>query len=137
MTLTASRIASVLFAIGSVAPCGLANASETAEEMVRYCQSVIAPNGGSASGTAYFAPTFETGKCWGAFSAIQQMGAIRETADQSPLLGFCIPEELRRTDVVRAFVSYVGQNPAKASSAFSVVAVLAFRARFPCTVPKS
>jgi hypothetical protein len=111
---------------------GAAKASETAGDVVASCLVIIKSARHGADSDAYFAPTFESGRCWGAFAAVQQLGAVRERADAQPLLGFCIPEKERRTDVINAFVSFVKQNPSSASTSFAVTLVLAFRRLYPC-----
>jgi hypothetical protein len=76
---------------------------------------------------AAFSRTFDSGKCWGAFSVIQQQFS-------SPGFSICAPGESTRTQYVVIFVDYAKRHPERYSEDFLRVAVDALREAFPCKV---
>jgi hypothetical protein len=73
--------------------------------------------------------------CWGAFTTLQQLGAIRpKEAKAGPnLLLACPPDNPTRLQNIRIFLKYVNQHPDSAQKPFAEVAVAALREAFPCT----
>ena len=72
--------------------------------------------------------------CWGAFTALQQLGAMRpgEAKDGPNLLLACPPANPTRLQTIRIFLKYVNQHPESKEKPFAAVAVAALRQAFPC-----
>jgi len=79
-----------------------------------------------------FEPTFENGRCWGAFAAVQEFSRIKTDAAQPPALGICAPEDTTRPDLIRIFTDYVRSHPRSLSEQFAVIVIVSLRDRFPC-----
>ncbi|MGO9263936.1 MAG: Rap1a/Tai family immunity protein [Candidatus Binataceae bacterium] len=74
--------------------------------------------------------TFQTGHCWGAFGAIQEMSRI--ASDNGMMLGICAPADSSRTQFIRVFYKYVNDHPEWANRPFGQIARLALARAFPC-----
>lgn len=77
--------------------------------------------------TVVLPPGFESGMCWGAFSALQRL--IVKAYDGQPIFRVCAPPKSTR---IQLFVEYARRNPQRLHEDFFDVAVDALRAAFPC-----
>ena len=111
--------------------CSPALAAETAGEFVSLCATVTAAPT-NKTGQLSFEPTFESGRCWGAFAAVQELSRIKRDVDKAPLLGICAPERTTRRQLVEIFADYVRSHPEAREQQFAVVVIIALEARFPC-----
>jgi hypothetical protein len=112
--------------------CTVAHA-ETAEEMASACREIsnAAVSNSEGKAMAKFRQTWDTGLCWGAFSAIT--GVSRLVDEQGvPVLPMCLPEASTRTQIVTVFVSYVRNHPEQGHLPYHHVAVNALAEAFPC-----
>jgi hypothetical protein len=108
-----------------------ARAAETAGELATLCIGVAnAPV--ARDGRLHFDPTFENGRCWGAFAAVQELSRMKRTTEEPPLLGICAPETTTRLDLIKAFSDYVRAHPESRTEQFSVIVIASLRTRFPC-----
>lgn len=108
-----------------------AMAAETAGEFAAICMTIVdtAP---TSNGELHFSLTFDNGRCWGAFAAVQELSRIKSAVDKPPLLGVCAPTDTTRRELVRAFTDYVRSHPESRTEEFSVVAIIALRSQYPC-----
>src|SRR5260370_40193198 len=88
------------------ADTGLFSASEVTSWCQPYRTAVLNEDHISVQGTA------ESQACFGAFVAIQQLGATTSgrTATKS-LLGMCLPPESRTIDLIKVFLRYSDEHP--------------------------
>jgi hypothetical protein len=105
--------------------------AETAGEFASLCTSIVGAVPAS-DGQLHFNPTFDNGRCWGAFAAVQALSRIKSAVDRPPLLGICAPEETTRRELIKIFTDYVADHPELRTQDFSVVVVTALRRRYPC-----
>jgi hypothetical protein len=105
--------------------------AETAAELASICMP-IAQTPPASDGELHFKPTFDNGRCWGAFAAIQSLSRIKSTLDKPPLLGICAPAQTTRRELVKAFMDYVGSHPELRTQDFSVAVIVALRSQYPC-----
>jgi len=96
----------------------------TALEMASYCKPV-AEASRVGEGKLYLDHTWETGQCWGFFSAVQQ--AVR-----TGVLGVCVPPESTLVQMVLIFRRYVEVNPSVGHENAFFVALRALKEAFPC-----
>ena len=105
--------------------------AETAEELALICTS-IAGTSPASDGQLYFNQTFDNGRCWGAFAAVQALSRIKSAVDRPPLLGICAPTETTRRELVKVFIDYIAGHPELRTQDFSVVVIMALRRQYPC-----
>lgn len=111
---------------------GRALASETAGEFASLCSNVsVAAK--TPDGQVHFDSNFDSGRCWGAFAAVQELSRIRADMTKPPLLGICAPENATRLELIKAFVGYVSVHPEVRRQEFSAVVLISLRSRFPCS----
>ncbi len=122
----------VLAAVISCAPAAKAaeHGVATALEMASYCKLVAEAR--IADRFVYFENSFEAGKCWGFFGAIQQAVRIREESNQNTFLGVCPPPESSLVQMVLIFRRYVEVNPSEGHENAFFVALRALAEAFPC-----
>ena len=78
-----------------------------------------------------FTQNFDSGVCWGAFSALQRL--ITQTyANGQLLLSVCAPPTSRRHQLIAVFVEYGTRNPQRLQENFFDVAIDSLQAAFPC-----
>lgn len=107
--------------------------AETALQVRSWCHEV-ADARFTHDGKLYMPQTFDSGFCWGAFAALQNLGdAI--VADEKKLLGFCAPSD--RVQLIKVFMRYVDQHPEIGNRTFAEIAARAFIEAFPCQPPKN
>lgn len=76
---------------------------------------------------------FNTGSCWGAFAAIQDLsGLVDAPRAHTPILLFCPPETGSRLQYIKIFLRYVDQHPEQGHLGFAGTARLALAEAFPC-----
>lgn len=75
----------------------------------------------------------DTVSCFSFMSAVQNLAAVAERADEPPLLGACLPPEGTLLQLVQAVVSYGTRNPPALRETAGVLALLALRDAYPCT----
>ncbi len=103
----------------------------TALEMASYCKPVAeAPRIGD--GGLYLDVTWETGMCWGFFSAVQQAANITFHGASAPALYICNPPESTLVQMVLIFRRYVDVNPSVGHENAFFVALRALKEAFPC-----
>lgn len=115
---------------------GSALRAETAEEMMSSCkyfadaevrdQQVTLPG------------DFESGRCWGAFGAIQAAIVRVFRPAVLPAFSVCAPATSTRTQIIRIFLEYAKRNPKTLNEDYFEVALTALQEAFPCrqTAPK-
>ncbi len=108
--------------------CSVQAAAEPAIEMAGSCgpfDSVV------VEGSKFeLEKTYGTGRCWGAFEALQN--SMRISSEEGPLLGVCVPEKVTRIGMIRIFLQYIRTNPQYLHDEFALVAHGALRDSFPC-----
>ena len=109
--------------------------ADTAQEMLSACRPIARANTSGGKGKVTIPDTFKAGKCWGAFTAIQN--GI-ERADDTMLLiyNICAPAEITRTQLIAMFVDYAEKNPQRLQEDFFDVFIDALRKAFPCKFSK-
>jgi hypothetical protein len=109
-----------------VSPCH----AKTAAEMLSGCRQVAqAP---IQNGQISIPATLPVGKCWGAFTLIDEL-ATWVLPSGVRLLGSCPPDNSTRSQLVAVFVEYVDRNPQRRNDLFGETVVAALRAAFPCS----
>jgi len=111
--------------------CSSSAFADTAQEMLSACKPIARANISGGKGKVTGPDTFNAGKCWGAFTVIQN--AI-ERVDDSMLLiyNICPPADSTRTKLISMFVDYAEKNPQRLQEDFFDVFVDALRKAFPC-----
>jgi len=105
--------------------------AESALEMKGYCQGVIEAQ--QTAGSNIVMPvTFETGLCWGAFSAFQTLGVVQFEDDYRSALRICLPPSSTRLQLVQVFHRYAEVRPERGHEDWAVIALDAFVEAFPC-----
>ena len=104
--------------------------AETAAVMASACRPVAAARVVNEN-LIEFAPTVETGQCWGAFAVLQQITRYEERPGV-PFFKICAPPRSSRHQMVSVFVEYVTRNPQRMHEEFFDVATAALSAAFPC-----
>ena len=104
--------------------------AESALEMSSYCK-LVAEAQHTGTQIILMPTTYETGRCWGAFAAIQSSFNIGYEATE-PFFEACLPEQSSRQQLVLVFVRYVDENPQSAHEDFFLIAIDAFQDAFPC-----
>ena len=104
--------------------------AETALEMQSWCRPVANAQI-RENGDILMPSNQETGFCWGAFAGIQDF-VIWRNYDGTQILKLCVPFGATRLQLVKTFEKYVDDNPNIAHEPFTLVAVKAFVAAFPC-----
>ena len=103
----------------------------TALEMASFCKPVAEAQHLS-DGKVLLDPTFETGKCWGFITAIQQASVLQWTGDTQRALHLCLPPGSTVTQLALIFRKYVLEHPAEGHDLAFFVATSALREAFPC-----
>jgi len=103
-------------------------AAETALQVRSWCHEVAAARF-THDNKLYMTSTFDSGFCWGAFGALQDLGDAT-LADKKRLLGFCAPSD--RIQLIRVFMRYVDQHPETGNRSFAEIAARALIEAFPC-----
>jgi Ssp1 endopeptidase immunity protein Rap1a len=108
-------------------PCVNADALESAQELLSACRPIAKADvrGGHVFFSPTFQPTFQTGQCWGTFSAIQKVIFYVD-------IGVCAPPESTLSQLVAVFVSYAEKHPQRLHEAFFDVALNSLQEAFPC-----
>jgi len=105
--------------------------AESALEMASFCRPVAKSAPDSGGFMYQVPPTFEAGRCWGAFSAIQAALVIGD--EERPYLRDCpLPGNSSRLQLIRVFLRYIDQHPESYDENFVLVALSAFDDAFPC-----
>jgi hypothetical protein len=107
--------------------------AETAEEMTAACSPfATAKVSGSAEGARVeFRRTWDSGLCWGAFSAIQGLSAFVDERGRG-ILHACVPPESTRTQLIAVFLEHVRRHPEQLHLPYDQVAINALVTAFPC-----
>jgi hypothetical protein len=115
--------------------CSSSAFAETAQEMLSACRPIAKANLPGAKGKATGPDTFTAGKCWGAFTVIQN--GIERVDDRILLVyNICPPAETNRTQLIAMFVDYAEKNPQRLQEEFFDVFLDALRKAFPCKPEK-
>jgi hypothetical protein len=104
--------------------------SETALEVQSWCEPIVTAQIPTPD-TVHFVPTFQTGFCWGAFGAIEQMATIYN--DNGMMIGICAPADTGRRQLIMVFNKYVVDHLESANLPFAVIAQRALVQAFPCS----
>ena len=123
-------MAIVVFGICGAQRC----AAETAEEMLSACRPIMAAK--VADGKINLPTDFESGNCWGAFGAIQDLFSAINATTKKPMFGVCMPESITRTQIIAIFVRYTEKHPEKYNERVVWVTEAAIREVFPCPASK-
>jgi hypothetical protein len=114
--------------------CGQRCMAETAEEMLSACRPVM--NAKVTDGKINLPLDFDSGSCWGAFGAIQDLLTAVNASTKKPMFGVCLSESTTRTQLIAIFVRYAEKHPERYNERFVWVADNAIREAFPCPVQK-
>jgi hypothetical protein len=115
--------------------CSSSAFAETAQEMLSACRPIAKANLSGSKGKATGPDTFNAGKCWGAFTVIQN--AIERVDDRMLLIyNLCPPAESSKTQLIAMFVDYAEKNPQRLQEEFFDVFLDALRKAFPCQPEK-
>ena len=115
--------------------CSSSAFAETAQEILSACRPIARANLSGGKGKVTGPDTFTAGKCWGAFTVIQN--AIERVDDRMLLIyNICPPAESTRTQLISMFVDYAEKNPQRLQEDFFDVFTDALRKAFPCKPEK-
>jgi len=104
--------------------------AETAEEMLAGCRLVA--NAPVRDQRVEIPNDADAYSCWGAMAVIQDLSRL--THESKPVLPFgsCATERSTRTQLAAVFVAYLEKHPEHRDKRFSLVALWAIDAAFPC-----
>ena len=105
-------------------------ALESAQEYLSACKDIA--NAKVTEERVFFAPSFESGQCWGAFGAIQKTVAYADRATNLPYFLVCAPPETTLSQFVAIFVAYAQRHPERLHESYYEVAMDSLREAFPC-----
>ena len=105
--------------------------AETALEVQSWCKAVVNGKLG-ANDTISYAPNHDTGFCWGAFGAIQELSKYAWD-DGTRLLRVCAPADSSRLQYIKVFSKFVDDHPEDVHYEFARVARQALASAFPCS----
>jgi hypothetical protein len=115
--------------------CSTSAFAETAQEMLLACRPIARANLPGGKGNVTGPDTFSAGKCWGAFTVIQN--GIERVDDRMLLVyNICPPAGSNRTQLITMFVDYAEKNPQRLQEEFFDVFLDALRKAFPCQPEK-
>jgi hypothetical protein len=77
-------------------------ALETALEVQSWCKQIVTAKI-AADSRLFFKLSHDTGFCWGAIGAIQDLARIN-TDDGTPMIGICAPSESTRLQMIKIFL---------------------------------
>ena len=124
------RTAMGAFILASGLFAGSPAASQSAQEMASFCEPIVNAKA-VGEGRIQVTTSFETGQCWGAFRALQQLSAL--TLDgKTRALPLCLPEETKLSQLVKIFYRHVQKKPAIGHEPFALVAFWVLWDAFPC-----
>ena len=103
---------------------------ETAGEMQSRCIGVAKAVKGSDQSIEFLA-TPDSYRCWGAFTAVQELVTITDATD-GPLLEVCVPSDSTRLQMITIFQKYAGDHPEDGHLTFGYVVLKALWKAFPC-----
>ena len=103
--------------------------AQSALEVQSWCEPIVTAQIPSA-GRILFPTNFNTGFCWGAFGAMQDISRI--VIDRGRLLLVCAPADSSRLQFIRVFYKYVSDHPEPANQPFGVIAQWSLAEAFPC-----
>lgn len=107
--------------------------ADSAQELLSSCRPIakadVYPEG------VRFQRTFQTGVCWGTFSALQKIIVHIDEAKR-PIYGVCAPSSSRLSQLVAIFVYYAEKNPQRLHEEGFDIAVESLQAAFPCMSQK-
>lgn len=134
------RIAAFVFAAAAIQLLLISGAEAqpyTAGEMLSECQPVLASAKATNEPNAIeLDNTFSTGVCWGAFLTIQQIVTLKLAGARNPMFDVCVPEETALSQIIQQFDAYTREHPERLGEPFTVTAIAALHAAFPCTAGK-
>ncbi|MBN9061460.1 MAG: hypothetical protein J0H41_03340 [Rhizobiales bacterium] len=120
----------LLAAAGALVWLASPSHGQTALEMSVGCRLIAyAPQ--NASGVVNAPLTFETGRCWGGFLALQQASLYRDERNR-PSMNLCLPPESTLTQLVRIFVRYTDSHPEEIGENWFRIAHKSMASAFPC-----
>jgi hypothetical protein len=125
----AAGAALAMMALG-FAPCVWA---DTAQEMAGYCQPYRAAVV-TGPGEIKVDADANSQYCWGAFSAVQDLGNLALGKAQRATLRLCLPSKSTRLELLKVFLRYMDQHPELGHYTFGQVVVRALEQAFPCPV---
>lgn len=105
--------------------------AETTEKLLSDCRPVTQAK--VTSDGVEMNADFESGFCWGAFAAIDQMMMAINSATKKPIFNACLPKDHTRYQIVAIFVRYAEKHPERYSDDVPWVAFDAAREVFPCS----
>lgn len=105
--------------------------AQTAREMRDYCRDVVEARH-AADNEITMKLSFETGTCWGAFSAFQSLSRIWFKDADGVALGLCLPPQSTRVQLVEIFSLYATEHPQTSHEDWALVAWRALHEAFPC-----
>jgi hypothetical protein len=129
-SITLASIAALAIAL-STSAMAADYGNDSASAYLSYCRPVAAAKV-LGNDQIEFPLNAQTEKCWGAFTAIQQMIPIIEAGADTPLLRVCAPESGMTTQLVAVFVKYASDHPELRHLSFGQVALQSLWKAFPC-----
>jgi hypothetical protein len=104
--------------------------AETAREMQLRCTGVAKAVKGSDRSIEFLASP-DSYRCWGAFTAVQELVTIADPTD-GPILEVCVPSDSTRLQMIKIFQKYAGDHPEDGHLPFGYVVLKALWKAFPC-----
>jgi hypothetical protein len=123
----------IAFLYLTAASAGLAQEKYTSKEMLADCQQIIrstTKNGDSDN--VELENDFPSGTCWGAFLSLQQLMVMKIEGSKSSLLQICAPPAATLVQLIRLFDVYARVNADIQNEPFTIAAISALRAAYPC-----
>jgi hypothetical protein len=122
------RYAAALVLVVAVAFSPVYGFGESAEELYSACKPVAEAK--VRGGQIDFEQNFETGECWGAFSALARISQYVNSATGREFIKNCVPEGSTRSELIAVFVDYVRHHPERRHDDFVDVTLESWRMAF-------
>jgi Rap1a immunity proteins len=122
----------LVLAAGLAAP--QARAIDTAGQVVDQCENSrhAIKIDGVVQG---FESDSRTGYCWGAVSAVQDVGNILLESPNRTALWLCLPTKATTFDMVKIFIRCMDEHPNRRYERFGLVLLDSLREAYPCAKP--
>jgi hypothetical protein len=104
--------------------------ADTAAELASACRPVAAAR--VSGDSVYFQQTYDSGRCWGAFTIIQRISSYVDSQGSRPLHA-CVPPTSTRQQLVAVFVEFLNRNPQRMHEDAFEMSIEALTVAFPCT----
>ena len=108
----------------------LADATESAPDIVRYCRNLERSTKGRGK-QIRIPNTKQALVCWGYMQAMQDMSVL-VTPEGLKLIGSCPPEQTTLLRLIHIFVNYARSHRSDAQGNVAVTVIKALQEAFPC-----